>query len=448
MTTKRDTPSLDQDPSRWIDREGEGEAEDRAAERLRGARALALPSLAPGHLRELRRRAPRQLFPVTRLAAAAVVVLVTGVGLGVAGASSGWFGRRWFSPATPAPREDRLEVAAGGAARLHRPGRWSVALSGPGTATVVDGDVGTVRLTAGTLTVSADAASMAIEAGNSRFRLAPGAVARVALSAGGDAEAITLAGQVVASTTSPGRGATANERASGLGEATVEPPAAPVPEPVAPAPALPSPVRSRAAVAASPPPEAVAAADEPGPAPPADVAPAAWPAPPLPADGDSEAAWLGRALTSLRREGDPAAAISILDRHAARFPASTLVAEVTAIRVEALLARGDDAAALAVLEAPLAARVSLGRSLRTLRGELLARVGRCADATRDFSAVLHAEPADAVDERALRGRAACAAQVNDQARLRADLELYLAHFADRPFAAEARSRLVTARPAP
>jgi hypothetical protein len=164
-------------------------------------------------------------------------------------------------------------------------------------------------------------------------------------------------------------------------------------------------------------------------------------APPSPERGGAGSALLGQALVTLRRERDPGGALALLDQYLAEFPDGALVPEVTATRVEALLARGDAAAALRALDALPSPLAPLDRRLRALRGELRAQAGRCGEATRDFSEVLHAAPADAVDERALRGRAACAALAGDQPTLRRDLEAYVAAFPDRPFVAEARARL-------
>ena len=164
-------------------------------------------------------------------------------------------------------------------------------------------------------------------------------------------------------------------------------------------------------------------------------------APALAGSSDSETALLATALTKLRHDGDAGAALALLDRDLARHPDGALVSEVVAVRVEALLARGEKARALGTLDALPTPRVPLDRRLRALRGELRANAGRCAEAKGDFSATLRAPPSDAVDERALRGRAACAALEHDAAALRADLDTYVRQFPDRPFAEEARRRL-------
>jgi hypothetical protein len=403
-------PPLDEDPPRWADRSPGPLEEDRAGAHLRDARAYAPTARAASHMWPLapRSRSRSSWLPAARLAVGVAVLLIVGAGLGVAAAAKGWLG--FARREAPAPREERLEVEAGGTARLHRAGRWRVALAGPGAATVVDAEVGTVRLSAGTLTVSSEGAPMAIEAGEGTYRLAPGATARVAVSSDGTAQVV-----------SPGAEASAPAPAVEV---------APAPAPVeAPAP------RRAPAFVPRPPPEVV----EP-------VAPAAAPAPPLAGNADSESAWLGRALKALRRDGDPGRALALLEQHAARFPASPLVAEVAAIRVEALLAGGDEAGALAVLDA--LAEPALGRRLQITRGELRANAARCAEASRDFSAVLRAVPSDTVDERALRGRAACAAHAHDDAALGRDLALYLERFPDAPFAVEASARLQSLRAAP
>lgn len=175
----------------------------------------------------------------------------------------------------------------------------------------------------------------------------------------------------------------------------------------------------------------------------ADVAPAADEAPPPAERADSEAAALAAALTALRRQRDADAALVLVEQSLARHPDGALVPEMVAVRVEALLARGDAAQALAALDVLPTARVPLDRRLRVLRGELRANAGRCDEASVDFTATLRAVPTDAVDERSLHGRASCDAVAHDEATLRADLELYVRQFPDRPFAQEARRRLET-----
>jgi hypothetical protein len=136
-------------------------------------------------------------------------------------------------------------------------------------------------------------------------------------------------------------------------------------------------------------------------------------------------------------------ALALLERDLARHPDGPLVSEVVAVQIEAWLARGEDAKALETLDGLPRSRVPLDRRLRALRGELRAKAGRCGEATADFSETLRAPPSDAVDERVLRGRAACAALAHDEAALRADLDLYVRRFPERPFAGEARRRLET-----
>jgi hypothetical protein len=387
-------------------------------------------------------------------------VLIAGMGIGVAGASSAWLARS-RAPAPPrAPRQDRLDVGAGATARLHRAGRWRLALAGPGTVTAGDGEDAAVQVSGGTLTIAAEGAPVAIEAGTARFRLAPGAAAQIEISAGGAGQALALAGKVDAATPSAAmRSATGEAGVLALraldGDLTPAPAAAPPevaapPEPIAPPAVLAPPAASvaparvpvRRAAIVPPPPAATPATEA------LDDAPAASPAP-VPADvADSEAKSLSQALARLRRDRDPASALALLDEHEARFPAGAMRAEAVALRIEALLARHDQAAALAALDALPVPGVPLDRRLRASRGELRAQAGRCIDAFADLSQVLHATPRDAVDERALRSRAACAAYDGDEVALEADLQLYLQYFGDRPFADEARARLAKQRPAP
>ena len=454
--------SPDVDPPRWTDRAAGIGPEDRAAERLRGARSLPVPAL--GYLRlQGGRRNALAFLPLAR----AATVLIVGVGIGVAGASGGWLARVIGKERSAV---DRLEVSTGAIVRWHRHGRGWVALAGPGAATL-DGDTGTVRLSAGTLTVAADEHPVAVEVGSAHFNLEPGAVASLAPDGRGHVDAIAVDGRLEAAV--PPRAATGLERATawhalyeglsdpGIAAPPAEPPTSAAPVPVfAPRP-FPAPMstassdarpeRPRAVEPTRPPPVPaaasvgdvtnVAAAR-------AALAPPPAASPTLVGNSNSEWALLGRALVVLRRDGDPSGALALLDQYSARFPTGALLAEVAGTRIEALLASGEEARALDALEALPKPGVPLDRRLRILRAEMRAKTGRCAEASRDFSEALHATPSDSVDERALRGRAACAALTHDERTLRGDLDAYLQHFPDRPFASEARLRREALRARP
>lgn len=153
-----------------------------------------------------------------------------------------------------------------------------------------------------------------------------------------------------------------------------------------------------------------------------------------------ESAALERALTALRREHDPAGALALLDRYAADFPAGVLRLEAEVARVDAELALGRSAQALAILERLPLERVGRGLELRLVRAELLAPRD-CRRASLDFERVLASNPPPALDERALFGRASCRLRSGDVAGGQADLGTYLARYPDGRFAKQARERL-------
>jgi hypothetical protein len=168
-----------------------------------------------------------------------------------------------------------------------------------------------------------------------------------------------------------------------------------------------------------------------------------------------EARLLAAALGKLRQDHDPGAALALLDQHQTRFTNGSLGAEAQLTRVEALLGldRRDEALSLLdPLRAPWSGR---RRDLLITRAELRAQAGRCAEALVDFGIVLGergsrsgagsrseaGSGSDAVDERALHGRASCRSRRGDAGGARADLESYLARFPEGRFAAEARASL-------
>jgi len=153
-----------------------------------------------------------------------------------------------------------------------------------------------------------------------------------------------------------------------------------------------------------------------------------------------ESAALERALTALRRDHDAAGALALLDRYAADFPAGVLRLEADVARVDANLALGNNAAALALLGRLPLERVGRGLELRLVRAELTA-ARDCQRANLDFDRVLAAHPATAFDERALFGRASCREKLGDAAGSHADLTTYLARYPAGRFAAAARAQL-------
>lgn len=150
-----------------------------------------------------------------------------------------------------------------------------------------------------------------------------------------------------------------------------------------------------------------------------------------------ESELLARALAKLRRDRDAGAALTLLDEHAKDFPNGALVLEADVARVDALLALGRNAEALALLERLPIDRLGRGAELRVIRGELLAQ-REPKKALGDFDRALAAGLSQGLEERALFGRAASRLKVGDEAGGRADLETYLAKYPNGRFAAQAR----------
>lgn len=138
--------------------------------------------------------------------------------------------------------------------------------------------------------------------------------------------------------------------------------------------------------------------------PPAVVASAA-PSPAL-----AEVTQMRDALKRLRADRDPAGALPLLDDYDRRFPAGLLHDEVSAMRIEALMALDRTGEALERVEALPDSLLARWPRLRVARGELRANHGRCLDAMADFAALLSLPPDDEIRRRAEAGRDACLAQ--------------------------------------
>jgi hypothetical protein len=162
-------------------------------------------------------------------------------------------------------------------------------------------------------------------------------------------------------------------------------------------------------------------------------------APPAPEPVESETRLLAHALRKLRQEHDAGGALQLLDRYAQRFAGGRLAPEAALGRVEALMMLDRRQEALRLIESTPV--LPLGRESTVLRGELRASAGRCPEAVTDFGAALSATPRDALDDRALFGRAFCRARSGDRAGGRAELEHYLSTFPRGRFAVEARRAL-------
>ena len=176
----------------------------------------------------------------------------------------------------------------------------------------------------------------------------------------------------------------------------------------------------------------------------ASVSPAPFPVPARPPNADtaSESQAIGVALRKLRQDHDARGTLAALEQYRTAFPNGRLGAEAGLIRVEALLALNDRAAALRLLDDDSAVgHGPRARELLVLRGELRASANRCAEAVGDLGRSLSATPHDAVDERALFARASCLSRLHQFDAARIDLEQYQAHFPTGANAAVAASLL-------
>ena len=221
----------------------------------------------------------------------------------------------------------------------------------------------------------------------------------------------------------------------------VLPPAASVPSPqvLAPGPApVPRPLAARTVSSTSTRERTAAALSVPLLEPPPAEQPAA-----APSALGQESRLVARAITKLRQDGEPEAALAALDEHSAQFGAhGALVPEANATRIEALVRIGRHTEALALLDALVPTASGVGREMVVARAELRAEKGRYSAALNDFGLLLDRdEPADLVTERALFGRASCRAQKGDSTGARADLEHYLTTFPTGRFAEKARLAL-------
>jgi len=148
--------------------------------------------------------------------------------------------------------------------------------------------------------------------------------------------------------------------------------------------AAPAPSPVRAVVSVRAPESVVEPLPEPAaPEPPVVLKPAAQHRPPKVNAVLEESRLLGLALGSLRQDGDPRAALATLDRYQKQFPEGTLAREAQMTRLDALLALGERAQALALLDRMNPSqldRMPRSTELEALRVELLAEAGRCAEA--------------------------------------------------------------------
>jgi len=150
-----------------------------------------------------------------------------------------------------------------------------------------------------------------------------------------------------------------------------------------------------------------------------------------------ESELLARALSKLRRDRDASSALKLLDEYARDFPSGALRLEADVARLDALLALGRNAEALAMLERLPIDRLGRGAELRVIRAELLTQKNP-TKALGDFDRALATALPPELEERALFGRAANRLRAGDEAGGRADLATYLGKYPEGRFAARAR----------
>lgn len=164
-----------------------------------------------------------------------------------------------------------------------------------------------------------------------------------------------------------------------------------------------------------------------------------------PALSNSEPALVRMAMQRLRKENDPAGALSLLGDLAQRFPKGALIGERSILEVEALLGLKREAEALARLDGMNLSDLPRSGERFVLRGELRAIHRRYAEAAMDFDrALARVSGIPAWHERALWGRAVARLQNGERNAGIADLEDYLEQYPKGRYAAEA-SRLLHQR---
>jgi tetratricopeptide (TPR) repeat protein len=164
----------------------------------------------------------------------------------------------------------------------------------------------------------------------------------------------------------------------------------------------------------------------------------------------TEAGMVAEALSQLRQQGDPRAALSALDAYARAFPHGVLEKEALRTRLEADIRLDDRKAALVLLDAMPDLSDEPGTDLLLTRAELRAAAGRYREALADFTQVQKGEGergAPVASERALYGRAVCLGHLHEDDRARADLLAYERRFPGGRFAIEVRRLLSEPAPA-
>jgi predicted Zn-dependent protease len=147
------------------------------------------------------------------------------------------------------------------------------------------------------------------------------------------------------------------------------------------------------------------------------------------------------ALARLRVARDPHGALVLLDGYATAFPRGSYIAEASVARIDALLAAGRRADALAALRKLSLSSLPRRVELTVMRAELASAAGDCTGGRADFDAALAERLPTGLQERALYGRALCRERLGDHPGARDDLDLLLSRFPRSPLTEAARSSL-------
>jgi hypothetical protein len=136
---------------------------------------------------------------------------------------------------------------------------------------------------------------------------------------------------------------------------------------------------------------------------PAPAIPPAVSESPLLAEGRS----FSEALSRWHRDRNAQAALATLDAHDRHFGDGQMRLEARLLRAEIVLSLGRDREALAILDAVPLTGLPRERELRTVRGELRIKHGRCAEGRADLSTVTATDGVDAFGARATRAARLC-----------------------------------------
>lgn len=153
---------------------------------------------------------------------------------------------------------------------------------------------------------------------------------------------------------------------------------------------------------------------------------------------------MDRALSTLRRDRNPGAALAALDGYLGRYPHGVLEKEARLARIDALVLLGRNEQALNALETITFDPGLRSTELLVVRAEL--RAARdCRRAVEDFSAALGRGPDAKLLERILYGRGACRTKLQDLTGADDDLLRYLERFPTGAHADWARRWVATRR---